>query len=92
MESQAPDLNKLSADLYNKKVLFIKPVHEISYNPKKNMPADMNASVSYVAVRGTNLGFNISLKKCSKPDCSEERAKYQNLSVQRSEISLTPKE
>jgi len=29
----------------------------------------MNVSVSYIAVRGTNLGFNISLKVCTTRTC-----------------------
>ena len=37
---------------------------------------EMNATVSYVSVGGTNLGFNISLIKCTTLTCVEEKAKY----------------
>lgn len=30
----------------------------------------MNVTVSYVAVRGNNLGFNVSLKVCTTLNCT----------------------
>lgn len=59
-------------------------------NTKKNNYVDVNATVSYVAVRGVNLGFNLSLKSCTTLTCEEERALYRS---QSSFIkSLTPVE
>ena len=53
---------------------------------KKNNFIDWNASLSYVAVRGVGLGFNISLKNCTTLTCEEERALYQQSSF----VVLTP--
>jgi uncharacterized protein YuzE len=44
---------------------------------KKSIEQDANASISYIAVEGTNLGFNLSLRNCTTLDCDEERAVYQ---------------
>ena len=73
-----------------KKVYFIEPENVVSANVKKNNFVDWNASVSYVAVRGVGLGFNISLKNCTTLTCEEERAQYQQ--QQSNFIALYPEE
>ena len=52
-----------------KKVYFIEPENVIQVNVKKNMFIDFNASISYVAIRGVGLGFNISLRDCTTLTC-----------------------
>lgn len=52
-----------------KKVYFIEPENVIQVNVKKNIFIDFNASISYVAIRGVELGFNISLRNCTTLTC-----------------------
>lgn len=46
---------------------------------KKQIDRDMNVTVSYVSIKGVNLGFNISLKVCTTLKCDVERAYYQSI-------------
>ena len=39
----------------------------------------MNVTVSYVAVRGTDLGFNVSLKVCTTLNCTAEKKYYDSI-------------
>lgn len=55
-----------------RKVYFIKPEQEIQYRVKKNINSTMNATVSYVSVRGSSMTFNISLKECETLKCEKE--------------------
>lgn len=64
-----------------KKVYFIKPSNIVRVNTKKNNYVDVNATVSYIAVRGVNLGFNLSLKSCTTLTCQEERDFYRLQSI-----------
>lgn len=61
------------------KIYFIEPSHLVNYVVKKDMTQDMNVSISYIAVRATNLGFNISLKVCTSIKCVDERNYYSSL-------------
>lgn len=53
-----------------RKVYFITPEHQVDYKVKKNLEEQMNVTVSFVAVRGYNLGFNVSLKVCTTLKCT----------------------
>ena len=72
----------VSSNFVPKKVYFIEPENEAEITIKKNQTGTFNASVSYVSVSGDNLGFNISLKRCSTNLCSQERTYYQSITAQ----------
>lgn len=72
-------LNPLMGTFVPMKIYFIEPSHLVNYVVKKDMTQDMNVSISYVAVRATNLGFNISLRVCTSLKCVDERNYYSSL-------------
>lgn len=49
----------------------------------------MNVTVSYVAVRGNNLGFNVSLKVCTTLNCTVEKKYYDSISSKRKKNDQT---
>lgn len=51
----------------------------MTYVVKKSIEETMNVTVSYVSIKGVNLGFNISLKVCTTRQCDVERAYYQSI-------------
>ena len=53
------------------KVYFVYPSEEISYTTKKKLSSKMDATVSYIAIRGVDMKFNISLKPCYTFNCSD---------------------
>lgn len=73
---------KVGSTFVPMKVYFIQPKNNATITQKKDITITTEATVSYVAVRGNNLGFNITLKKCATAQCTDEKEYYKSQQAQ----------
>lgn len=53
-----------------KKIYFIRPENNVSLTKKVNLTQLTTVDTSYLAFRGNDLKFNLSLKICETTNCS----------------------
>ena len=81
MLSSNHELSQVGQSTIYRKYYFIYPSDIITYRTKKTLTSTMNATVSYLAVRGNDLRFNITLKTCVTFNCSDERLALRDIVI-----------